>query len=184
VTTAFPKLHASGNRYGALPEPACKEQLSIAYLQAVATASRCAVESTRVDFNGVDATLESFQGDFDHPYPAIKVQLKCTSRPAKTKQTDIPWQLSRSQYDQLRSPKVQVPRILIVMTCPETVGDWVSQDDDALSVAHAAYWVSLHGAPAIDPGTKSTVVKVPKSQPFNVDHLLAIMSRVGNGEVI
>ena len=53
-------------------------------------------------------------------------------------------------------------------------------DENALSLKHCAYWLSLRGLQAVD--TESKVVHVPKANIFNVAALRRMMeaSRQGN----
>ncbi|WP_176832286.1 DUF4365 domain-containing protein [Geodermatophilus sp. DSM 45219] len=165
-----------------MPETALKEQLSLAYVQAVATAAACTVEEVRVDYSGIDVTIKQEQPAHTlYDYPEVDLQLKCTSQASLIRPNYLAWSLDRKKYDHLRAVKVLVPRILVVMACPSDFTTWVDQDDQRLTVAHAAYWMSLRGAEALPETQDSKVVHAPRSQPFNVEQLLGIMARIGEG---
>jgi hypothetical protein len=179
-----PTHHSSGLPYGTHPETSLKEQLSIAYVQAVATAAACTVDEWRTDYSGIDTTIRQDQPLHSrYGYAELNVQLKCTSQADLIRPTHVAWSLDRKKYDHLRTEKVLVPRILVVMACPADFTAWVDQDDDRLAVSHAAYWTSLRGRPEMPAGQESTTVHVPRSKPFSVEELLSIMSRIGEGEM-
>lgn len=180
----IPTHHISGPPYGTLPESALKEQLSRAYVQAVATAAACQIDDWSIDYAGIDVTIRQVQPLHTKiEYPELNIQLKCTSQASLIRSDHLAWALDRKKYDHLRAPKVLVPRILVVMACPVDFTAWVDQDDDRLTVSNAAYWTSLRGAAGIAKGNDSITVRVPRSQPFNVEHLLGIMARIGKGGV-
>lgn len=178
----MPLLHTSGAPYGTLPETALKEQLSLAYVQAVSTAAACQVDEWSVDYSGVDATIRQVQpAHSKFCYPELSIQLKCTSQARLIHPDHLAWSLDRKKYDHLRATKVMVPRILVVLACPADFTAWVDQDHDRLAVSHAAYWASLRGAAEMPAGQDTITVRLPRSQPFNVAQLLGIMATIGGG---
>lgn len=177
-----PTHHLSGALYGILPETELKQQLSLAYVQAVATAAACAIEEARVDYDGVDVTVKQEQpAHAVYEYPRLQIQLKCTSQESLIRPDHLSWQLEESKYNHLRSEKVMNPRILVIMACPADFTTWVGQDHDRLTVSHAAYWTSLRGAKAFPESQKRISVQAPRTQPFDVEQLLGIMTRIGEG---
>jgi Domain of unknown function (DUF4365) len=176
----FPTVHRSGAPYGRLFETNCREQISIAYAQAVVTAARCKLEHVRVDDEKVDAVVRQ---EADHPLydgASIDLQLKCTSQDV-VKNGFISWSLSKAHYDKLRNPKRIYPRILVLMLVPEDFESWVVQDHDNLRLVKCAYWIDLVNAPDIT--ADSTTIKIPVDQVFNVEQLLRILQVFGAGEV-
>lgn len=174
----YPEWHTSGVAYGKMHETACKEQISIAYAQAVVTAGRCKLEEIRVDDEKVDAVIRQ---EADHPLydgAQVDVQLKCTSQHVE-KNGYYSWPLPRRHYNKLRNPKRICPRILVLMLVPENFTTWVTQSEDSLQLVRAAYWVDLVNHPERDQANIS--IKVPKAQVFNVEQLLGILSRIGAG---
>jgi hypothetical protein len=181
--TPFPTVHSSGLLYGSLPDNNAQEQLSVNYVRSVATAARCHAKTEEIDFEGIDVHIKSMQQNHEIAFPSIEAQLKCTQRSDLVRDGYISWTLERDNYEQLRA-KVAVPRILVVMLCPADFTAWLEQDDQRLSISHAAYWVSLHGAPELKPDQKSKTVRVPLSQPFTVETLLGMMAKTGKGEAL
>lgn len=181
--TPFPTVHSSGLLYGSLPDNNAQEQLSVNYVRSVATAARCHAMVEETDFEGVDVHIKSMQIAHDVPFPSVEAQLKCTQRGDLVRDGRIAWQLQRDNYDQLRLA-VAIPRILIVMLCPPDFNAWLQQDDQRLSMSHAAYWVSLRGEPELKAEQKTKTVHVPLSQPFTVEALLGMMTKTGKGEAL
>lgn len=180
VTTAFPDMHRSGVPYGRLQPNLCKEQISIAYAHAVATAARCKLQDVDIDDHGVDAVLMQTPPDELLGNVKIDVQLKCTSGDV-LKDQHLAFQLPKFNYDKLRGEYRLDPAILIVMLVPSDLEDWVTQDEDALTVVRCAYWMSLRGMPSIG-DQDSKVVHLPRGNIFNVESLLAMMERASKRE--
>jgi hypothetical protein len=177
--TAFPDVHQSGVPYGQLHDTSCKEQISIAYAQAVTSAARCSLENIRVDYQGIDATIrQSAQHDLLDTV-SLDVQLKCTASGALT--TDhLAFSLDKAKYDKLRNTRRLDDAILIVMLVPPNLEAWLKQSHSTLELAHAAYWVNLRGMPDIG-SAGSTTVHLPRTNLFNVEQLLGMLARIGSG---
>lgn len=178
----FPETHCSGLPYGTLYDSKCKEQFSIAYVHAIATAARCKLEEIVVDDESVDATIRQVATHVMLDYVNLDIQLKCTSQ-AVERDEYIAWPLRKKNYLDLASTRRGAPIILIVLQVPKKFEDWLLQDDKSLTLAKSAYWTSIRGFPDLPEGQTQETVKLPKTQPFNVEHLLDILARVGDGGV-
>ncbi len=172
-----------------LTEQNIEAELSYAYLHAVATRAGFACEYTtrHMDSVTVDAIVreagrflaaDSVLGSFE-----AHLQLKATYQ--RLKEIDARWSFSLPlhQYNRLREPRVQNPRILVVMQLPANPEEWLRHSEDALVARQCAYWVSLRGAPASD-NEKDQTVYVPRSQRLSPDNLTALMTRFSRREVI
>lgn len=179
MSTAFPLTHGSDVPYGLMHESECKQQLSFAYIQAIATAARCSFEKRGVDYQGVDGTVHQTAPHDLLDTVAVDVQMKATSQDI-LRDDHLAFSLEKKYHEQLRSTRRQNPVILVVMIVPRNLEDWLTQSEDAINVAHAAYWMSIRNAPEID--TDSTTLHVPRKNLFGVDQLLGILARVGRGE--
>lgn len=177
-------MHTSGLQYGALPDTAAQDHLSRNYVRAVATAARCDASPPDADFEGIDMVISSLQINHSIAFPSVKAQLKCTQQASLVRDGYISWSLARANYDQLRVTPVAIPRILILMLCPTDFTMWLRQDDQSLSLSHAAYWVSLRGIPEIKPGQDSKTVRIPLDQAFTVEALLSMMDKTGRAELL
>jgi hypothetical protein len=179
MTALFPDIHSSGVPYGRLEPNLCKEQISIAYAHAVATAARCKLQDISIDDHGIDATLMQTPPDDLLGDVRIDVQLKCTAGDI-VKNDHIAFQLPRFNYDRLRGEHRLGPAILVVMVVPDSLETWVTQDELSLKLVRCAYWKSLRGAPSID--TDSKVIHLPRSNVFDVESLLGMMERASRRE--
>lgn len=172
------EVHPSGVPYGSLFESECKQQLSLAYVRAVATAARCSVEEIAVDYQTVDLTIRQSAPHQLWDEALLDVQLKCTSQDV-LRDAHLAFPLEKKHYDALRNTRRYTPAILVVMIVPPALEGWIHQDEESLRVSRAAYWTSLRGQPEI--ATKSTTVHVPRTNLFTTEQLLLMLSRIGNG---
>lgn len=170
---------AAAPPYGSLPESACKEQISVAYLHAVTAAARCSLEILSVDYEGVDATVRQEADHLMFTNAQVDVQLKCTSQEHVLKADHLAFRLERAHYDKLRDQKTLTPRILAVMVVPADLDEWLEQSQEHLLVRRCAYWVCLQGDPEVT--TDTVTVKLRRSHILDVGQLLGILQRIGNG---
>ncbi|MGM0575279.1 MAG: DUF4365 domain-containing protein [Myxococcota bacterium] len=158
-----------------------KEEVSKAYVHAVAARCGFAIGEWSQDHGCVDVTIGAA-----HPVgsgvlagPKVDVQLKATSRDDVLREDRIAWQLERGHYDHLRAERT-VPIVFVVLLLPEDEDEWIEHSVEQLILRRCAYWVSLYGAPPADGETK--VVSVPLSNVFGPKGLEAILEMVSKGE--
>lgn len=168
----------AGAPYGTLHASECKQQFSLAAAHAIATAARCTMENIKVDVERVDFTVRQATTHLKYTSSVVDVQMKCTEQDL-LRDDGMHWSLSRDHYDRLRDPDTYHRKILVVMQVPRDPGDWLVSDDKGMLLRTAGYWACVEGAGPIDTG--STTVVLPTTQPFDVDQLLGILQRVGNG---
>ena len=167
--------------YGNLPESECKQQISIAYLQAIATGARCSLGEIRVDFDGVDVLVRQGAEHSHYENPQVEVQLKCTSRSALLRADHVAYPLDIRTYDLLRSEKRYVEAILAVMVVPPEMDDWVETTEEELKLRRCVYWRSLKGLPP-SANQESVTIEVPRGQILDVPGLLNVLRCVGDNE--
>lgn len=165
-----------------------ESELSYAYLHAVVSNAGMACEavSRHQDNAGVDARIIAwgpFPGaDWCHEVD-LKVQLKATVKRPALVGDYLSYSLAGvSRYDDLRSDCVSVPRILVVLFLDQDRDQWLTQTEEALSLHHCAYWVSLRGARASENQTAQTVY-LPKAQRFDSRGLKGLMAAVAQNNV-
>jgi hypothetical protein len=146
-----------------------------AFLLAVAGVAGCAVALRRPDDDSIDWTLSCRLPR----RPKIDVQMKtwtgddCSSDP-------IRYPLKRKNYDDLILTDVLMPRILVLVTIPKEVGEWMAWSVEQLILRRCGYWVSLAGLPQSDNETAVTV-SVPRADVLTVQALEDMMQRVNDG---
>jgi hypothetical protein len=156
-----------------------KQQLSIAYLHALASAAGFACQATAVDNDSVDRTLVARGWLHDKAVlrsPKIDVQLKSVTREhLRDHETALTFRLNRKNYDELRH-RAQVPRLLVVLILPRQPDQWIDQNHERMISRYAAYYVSLAGM-ADAPQRGKVPVELPRSNLLSVDALRRLMEQ-------
>lgn len=93
----------------------------------------------------------------------------------------IKYDLNVKNYDDLRDPRVPVPRILVLLVLPKSEPEWTTQDEEALILRRCAYWTSLKGAKPMR-NRRSVRITLQRSNVFSIDSLLKMMERVRKGK--
>jgi hypothetical protein len=156
-----------------------KEQFSRAYVRAVAAVTGLRVSEPEVDDDSIDMTLAGRGGGGPIRSPKLDLQLKCTATWVFRKKL-LGFSLGRKNYDDLRDPNVMVPRLLVVVTVPKQLGEWLLHKEENLSLYHCAYWLSLRGMPE-NLDQDSVTVHLLRDHWFNVPGVTAIMGRIAAG---
>lgn len=155
------------------------ERFNTAYIGAIASAAGYTLAKPEVDDDSVDIIFKSRGIHGSRRGPSLDAQLKATSN-LETKGSDFIYYLSAKNYNDLRDVDIITPRILIVMQLPPNCDEWISCNDDYIEMKKRAYWVSLLGKPSIG-SKKSTRIRIPKSNIFNVEALHIILNKIGHG---
>lgn len=161
-----------------------KEELSLAYVHAVASRAGFSVEETRKDRDSIDLKVRaqgSLVEDAVLTSPELSIQLKATViDPLPDGEFTFP--LPRKNYDDLIR-KTLVPRILVVFVLPREQSLWLNLDEEALVLRRCAYWTSLLGWPPTDVETKKTVT-LARSRQFDPASLRTLLEAVAREEEI
>lgn len=149
-----------------------KEQFSIAYVRAISATARINIYRCEVDEDSIDIgfSVKSVAGS---PIsPKLDAQLKCVT---ELNGTDAEWRypLKIKNYNELIGQHY-VPRILIVVSIPPSVRDWINQTVDSLSLYKCGYWVSLQTLTPSENETNVTV-SIPKTQVFSPEALRGLL---------
>jgi hypothetical protein len=155
-----------------------KQQLSFAYLHAVASAAGFACQAPGVDDDSVDRTLVARGWVHEKSVlrsPKIDVQLKSlTHAPLTAGEKAFTFRLTKKNYDDLRH-RAMVPRLLVVLLLPHDRGQWIEQDDERMLSRYAAYYVSLSGMAEASHRGKVPVV-LPRRNLLSVENLRRLMA--------
>lgn len=158
------------------------EILQNAYLHAVVAASRCSLGAPTPD-RFLDWTINhQSRAHIVDNEATLKVALKATQQidiSKLSRQADFSFTLKNEHLDYLSFVDPTISRILIVMTLPKTIDDWIAAEPNALTIRHCCYWVNLEGASPR--GRSETTVRVPTKQIFDAKALCEIMTRIGRG---
>lgn len=157
-----------------------KAEFSHAYVRAVAHAAGYFVQEANRTFDrdGVDLTLLSRSPAGTVRSPRLDLQLKATATPIM--EDPFPYDLDVKNYDELRSEQLQVPRILVVVSVPDTADSWVAATEDELILRRCGYWKSLRGQRSTT--NRATIrIHIDRSACFHVDQVTAMMDRIRDG---
>ena len=157
-----------------------KEQFSFAYARAVAAVAQVVVNEPTVDDDSVDLSFKKKGGGGVVRSPQLDVQVKCTES-ANIHANHVAYPLKLKNYEELRPTNLLVPRILIVVTVPDDLVNWLNHSEQELAMRKCGYWVSLRGMAATTNQT-SVTVHLPRANQFTVAQLTQIMQRIGNNQ--
>lgn len=153
-----------------------EEELSRAYVQAVAARAGYTTAHYSQDRDGIDILIQA-GGDMR---PAIALQLKATINLGNTSNGFFRFPLKSENHNLLCFPS-QTPRLLVVLDLPRNQTEWLTITADELTLRRRAYWLNLRGHDETE-NKSSITVHIPEQNLFNVDNLRMLMeqSRKGN----
>jgi Domain of unknown function (DUF4365) len=159
-----------------------KQQLSVAYVHAVAARAGFACQVINVDDDSIDIQVAA-RGKVHHKSvfrsPKIDVQLKATSQDLISSNY-LAFPLPIKNYDELRLEAL-VPRMLVVLVLPKDQSHWLEQTEDQMVSRRCAYWKSLLGQPETTNST-TTTVRLPRDQCLTAEALRGLMERASRRE--
>lgn len=165
---------------GDIAVTAAMEVLQIAYLHAVVSAARCSLGDPRPD-RRLDWVIHHQSGAHVVDNEAdLKVQLKSTSEiQIDPDSSQFSFRIENAGLEYLNFSNPTVNKILVVMTLPDEIDEWIHARHDHLTIRRCCYWVNLAGVKPT--GAEKTTIKVPTEQIFDHRALCSIMQRVGAG---
>lgn len=172
-----------------LPDTAIQEELSKAYIQAVASYAGYAVEHINRDNDGVDSVIKSNGKPAEDSIltsVSLEVQLKsCCSENSvfENEDGDIVYDLKARNYNFLVDSNRQLDIILILLYLPSDKRNWISHSIDELIVRKCAYWISLKGLEKTNNNNTKRII-IPKENVFSPDALHQIMVKVSKEEAL
>lgn len=135
-----------------------KEQISVAFVHAIATRAHCTIASWNVDKDGVDVSLK--RGS-----PQVDLQLKCTQRPLRP-DGGFTYDLDVATYDKLRAEDRSAPGYLVVVLVPPAIEDWMVQAADELLLRCSGLYACIQDRPVAS-AAKTTAIHLPTEQVFD-----------------
>ena len=158
-----------------MAQTAQQEGFGDAFLLAVAGVAGCAVSQRRPDDDSIDWTLSCKLSS----RPKLDVQMKTTSTDDGTGEV-IRYQLKKKNYDDLILTNVLAPRILVLVTLPANIEEWVSMTAKQLVLRRCGYWVSLKGEPESDNKT-AVSVSIPRENLLTPRAVQMMMNTINEG---
>ena len=147
-----------------------------AFLLAVAGVAGCAVSQRRPDDDSIDWTLSCKLSR----RPKLDVQMKTTTAADDGNGEAIRYPLKKKNYNDLILTNVLAPRILVLVTLPKIMEDWLSPTVESLTLRRCGYWVSLAGQP--ESGNETSVtVSVPRKNLLTPKEVRLMMHKINKG---
>lgn len=173
------RTSTAGAPYGDLHSTAVMEQYSVAFLHAIVTRARCKLELTHIDDEQVDGTVRQKASHLVYQRTLVDVQLKCTGKDA-IYADGAHVSIKRNQWLGLKEHGY-AQKALIVLVVDEDFDKWMTFGIDDILMRGKAFWMNAEDLPDIADGAKSATAIVPLAQEFNVDSLLDMLKRIGDG---
>jgi len=163
-----------------------KEELSYAYVHAVASHAGFACDRPHKDKDSSDVTISAVGMIVPQSVmhsPKLDLQLKATAvAPTITAKDEFTFALPVKNYDDLRR-RNHVPKLLVLFVMPPDAGDWLVNDENALIARKCCYWCNLLDEPATDNDVSKTVY-IPRKNIFTAGTIRCLMARVSRGEEV
>ncbi|MFJ5039074.1 DUF4365 domain-containing protein [Streptomyces parvulus] len=135
-----------------------QEQVSLAYVAALATRGGYTLGKWEVDKDGVDLSVKRSDG------LTFELQMKCTYSPTMVAQgTAYSYDLDIPTYDKLRASTRTSVGFLGLVVVPRDLEEWMVHDERELTMRCSGYWVKLQDAPPVD-NTSTKAIHLPMSQ--------------------
>lgn len=160
-----------------------QEELSYAYVHAVASRAGFGCDRPNKDRDSSDVTISAYaklapESIFNSP--KLDIQLKATaSELTVNNHNQFPLSISKKNYDDLRRPN-HVPKLLVLFIMPSDAAEWLINNQDALIARRCCYWCNLTGLPDVD--TESRTVYVPRLNIFSPEALNQLLTIISRGE--
>ena len=161
-----------------LTAPDQKEQLSLAYVYALAARAGFATSVPVPDRDSVDLHVQAG----GPRRPALDLQLKATAVLQRPQAGFVSFQLKIKNYDDLRV-ETQTPRLLVVLELPAEESRWMTVTDEQLVLRRRAYWLSLQHGFSEKAGQQTVTVRIPESNLLDVDALRDLMEQSRSGGI-
>ena len=155
-----------------------KEQLSLAYVNALAAGAGFATSVPVPDRDSVDLRVQAG----GPRRPALDLQLKATAALQMSQAGFVSFPLKIKNYDDLRI-ETQTPRLLVVLELPADESRWMMVTDEELVLRRRAYWLSLQQGFSERAAQQTVTVRIPESNLLDVDALRDLMERSRSGGI-
>ncbi|PPF41856.1 hypothetical protein C5B85_18215 [Pseudoclavibacter sp. AY1F1] len=160
---------------GSLPLGGMKEELSVAYLHMLASATGLTTGRWSQDYDVRDVTLKSSVEYPDLADAGIDVQLKCTGQESVDRPDTIAWSVSARTLNKLRKTNRATPYLLCVLVTQSEPDVWLHPNMDGLLARSHMYYEWGHKFPALKVGNATQIVHLPKSNLLTPASLLELM---------
>ena len=154
-----------------------EEELSRAYVRAVAAGAGYVTADFSLDREGVDIQVRA-GGSMR---PSLDIQLKATINLGQPTNGEFRYALKCRNYNLLRETTM-VPRILVLLDLPDNETCWLTVTPQKLILRRCAYWTSLRGYPEKQNKDKVTI-SIQEAQRFDIECLKVLMGKARSGAI-
>jgi hypothetical protein len=134
-----------------------QEQISLAYLSAVATRAGATSAAWNVDKDGVDVTLK-------RNHILVEFQMKCTFAPNLLGDGETyTFDLDIQTYDALRERERSAAGFLGLVVVSRDLDDWLAHDEETLLMHCSGYYARIQNLPPVV-GQETKRIHLPKAQ--------------------
>jgi len=166
-----------------MTEQHIKEQISLAYVKAIAARSGIVLREHELDY-GLDGRFSDVEYDierkrFSENGFGIDFQIKATTN-IVPKGNKLLYDLEVKNYRDLIRTNIGTPRILIVYSMPKQSNEWIAVSNEETVLKRCAWWCSLKGQEDTKNETKKRI-ELPVSQRFTYDELRRLIECVKEG---
>jgi Domain of unknown function (DUF4365) len=161
-----------------------KEELSLAFVRAVACRAGFSVDPIGKDRDSIDVIIRArglIVPDAALTSPALEMQLKATAVQTPPVEATFPFDLPVKNYNDLVPQRAAIPRLLLVYIMPLDPATWLDCTEDALIMRRSAYWHSLRGKPKVL-ASSTKRVQLSRANVFTPDSLRMLLERVAREE--
>ncbi|MGW8884055.1 DUF4365 domain-containing protein [Streptomyces sp. NPDC055749] len=135
-----------------------QEQVSLAYVAALATKGGYTLGKWEVDKDGVDLSVKRADG------LSFELQMKCTYSPKMASQGgSYSYDLDIPTYDKLRASTRTAVGILGLVIVPREIEEWMLHDERELTMRCSGYWAKIQDLPAVE-NLSTKAIQLPRSQ--------------------
>ncbi|MFD8260268.1 DUF4365 domain-containing protein [Streptomyces griseoluteus] len=135
-----------------------QEQVSLAYVAALATRGGYTLGKWEVDKDGVDLSIKRSDG------LTFELQMKCTYSPELVRRgTAYSYDLDMPTYDKLRAATRTSVGFLGLVVVPRDIEEWMIHDEHELSMRCSGYWAKIQDLPACE-NSSTKAIHLPVSQ--------------------
>lgn len=161
-----------------------KEQLSYAYIHAVASRAGFVFQTINLDRDSEDCRISAsgkVAEDSKRTSARLELQVKATAMD-KPVGDSFDYPLKMKNYNDLRAERYN-PILLVVYAMPPNKADWLLHTEDGLTSRQCAYWCNLRGHPdSVNAAVQR--VQIPTCNHLSSESLWKIMHRVSRLEDI
>lgn len=148
-----------------VPQTHTQSQLSLVYLNAIATVAGFTVHSKADggDF-GIDCDISlvvEYEGFVNDAGVVLAIQLKATKNFVK-QDKGISFRLKREAYTRLKAPCLQ-KKVLVLLTMPKNQAHWVRCLNDSMQLERSAYFIRAEDLPTFGAQQKSMTITIPEA---------------------